>query len=85
MDRLCLCGCDELDHAVGEGMCQCGCPAFRPVAAAVPALEAAQDIEDRRHDGAARQLLDEHTLTIEVGPDGAWVLLPPAGPEDADG
>jgi hypothetical protein len=26
----CLCRCADTDHALGEGICACGCPAYRP-------------------------------------------------------
>lgn len=26
----CLCRCPDTEHALGEGICACGCPAYRP-------------------------------------------------------
>lgn len=72
----CLCGHADTDHALGEGSCDCGCPAYRPTSMAYTPQMAAHDAQ---HDGVAEQLVAEHALTPEVGPDGMWLDL--ANPE----
>jgi hypothetical protein len=69
---VCLCGCTEPDHALGEGICECGCPAFRPYR-----LYTEEDERhDRQHDGIAEEFMQVHSLTVEVTGDHLWVLLP---------
>lgn len=69
---VCLCGCQEVDHALGEGICGCGCPAFRPYREYGPEDE----LHDRQHDGVAEDLLRLHSLKVEISGDHVWVLLP---------
>lgn len=76
----CLCGHDDVHHAIGEGVCECSCPAYRPTSMAYSDAMAAHDAQ---HDGIAEQLMAEHTLTPEVSEDGTtahvWLLLPEEG------
>lgn len=68
----CLCGCSEVSHSLGEGVCECGCPAFRPFRPYGPDDE----LHDMQHDGIAEALLQAHSLTVEVTGDHVWLLLP---------
>ncbi|MGH2717159.1 MAG: hypothetical protein ACRDJU_01080 [Actinomycetota bacterium] len=69
---VCLCGCAEIDHALGEGICSCGCPAFRPYRR----YSEADELHDRQHDGVAEEFLRTHALRIEIMGDHVWTLLP---------
>lgn len=77
----CLCGHPDTDHAIGEGICNCGCPAYRPTSIEYTAAMAANDAQ---HDGVAEEFLALHRLSPEVSEDGTtahlWTLLPE--PED---
>lgn len=75
----CLCGCPEADHALGEGICDCGCPAFRPFRP----YSTEDEIHDRQHDGVAEEFLRVHALTVEITGDHLWVLLPEPTPSPA--
>lgn len=61
---LCLCGCPDIDHAIGEGICdRCGCPAYRPVRVGT---EAEDDLHDLANQDAVDGMIAEHTLTSDV-------------------
>lgn len=72
----CLCSCPETSHALGEGICECGCPAFRPFRLYGPDDE----MHDRQHDGIAEEFLKLHSMTVEITGEHMWTLLPE--PED---
>ena len=69
---VCLCGCSEVEHAIGEGICQCGCPALRPFRP----YGAEDELHDRRHDGIAEAFIQVHSLTVQVTGDHVCVMLP---------
>jgi hypothetical protein len=77
---VCLCGHPDTDHALGEGICECGCPAYRPYR---PFGHEEDDLHDLEHQEAVDGFLAEHRLTLDVtliGGDGVvWVELPPLG------
>lgn len=79
----CLCGCPELDHALGEGICEtCGCPAYRPVRVGT---ELDDDAHDLIHQAAVDGLLAEHKLTTDMWRTsgyGVVVIELPELPED---
>lgn len=76
---VCLCGCSETSHALGEGICECGCPAYRPYRS----YDDEDELNDRQHDGIAEEFLREHSLTVEITGDHMWVLLPePEAPQE---
>lgn len=57
MDELtCACTHDELEHALGEGICVCGCPAFRatdhPLSRRPLPLPVARDCGERKCGGS---------------------------------
>lgn len=85
----CLCGHPDTDHAIGEGICNCGCPAYRPTSIEYTAAMAANDAQ---HDGVAEAFLFNHQLRATVEGDQVLIetpdvdeLLLAEGQEPADG
>jgi hypothetical protein len=74
---VCLCGHADTDHALGEGICECSCPAYRPYR---PFGHEDDDLHDLQHQEAVDGLIAEHQLAMDVavsGEEGAvWLLLP---------
>ena len=81
---VCLCGCGELSHALGEGICECGCPAFRPYQPYTPEMER----NDRQHDGVAESHIALHSLTpdlqVHENEGAMWILFPDEEALDPD-